>query len=189
MNVIISDLWEVNDMATLGDAYSFTATKAAVRSVMPVIRDKTPAKSPGPRRMSGFQHYLLQEHHSLGAKYPFLTQSQIKSKIAKNWSKLNDTDKDEYIPIKIRLVAKSFIFCVCHFGWRSTKSCNISIYNYPWNLKFRGYYGLVWTPPPPPDAKACVSRNCDTNARIKFIFDTAIDDLEWKNPIDFGENR
>ena len=29
---------------------------------------------------------------------------------------------------------------------------------------------------------------CDTNARIKFIFDTAIDDLEWKNPIDFGEN-
>ena len=49
---------------------------------------------------------------------------------------------------------------------------------------------LVWTPPPPPPhAKACVSRNCDTNARIKFIFDTAIDDLEWKNPIDFGENR
>ena len=51
---------------------------------------------------------------------------------------------------------------------------------------------LVWTPPPhppPPHAKACVSRNCDTHARIKFIFDTAIDDLEWKNPIDFGENR
>ena len=24
---------------------------------------------------------------------------------------------------------------------------------------------------------------------IKFIFDTAIDDLEWKNPIDFGTNR
>ena len=39
------------------------------------------------------------------------------------------------------------------------------------------------------DEKACVSRNCDTNTRIKFIFDTAIDDLEWKNPIDFGENR
>ena len=36
---------------------------------------------------------------------------------------------------------------------------------------------------------ACVSRNCDTNAHIKFIFDTAIDDLEWKNPINFGENR
>ena len=35
----------------------------------------------------------------------------------------------------------------------------------------------------------CVSHNCDTTARIKFIFDTAIDDLEWKNPIDFGENR
>ena len=35
---------------------------------------------------------------------------------------------------------------------------------------------------PPPHAAA---RNCDTNARIKFIFDTAIDDLEWKNPIDF----
>ena len=48
---------------------------------------------------------------------------------------------------------------------------------------------LVWTPPPPPHAEACVSRNCDTNARIKFIFDTAIDDLEWKNPIDFGENQ
>ena len=57
---------------------------------------------------------------------------------------------------------------------------------------------LVWTPPPqppppphppPPHAKACVSRSCDSNARIKFIFDTAIDDLEWKNPIDFGENR
>ena len=49
---------------------------------------------------------------------------------------------------------------------------------------------LVWTPPhPPPHAKACVSRNCDTNARIKFIFDTAINDQEWKNPIDFGENR
>ena len=37
--------------------------------------------------------------------------------------------------------------------------------------------------------KACVSRNCNTNARIKFIIDTAIDDLEWKNPIDFGANR
>ena len=55
---------------------------------------------------------------------------------------------------------------------------------------------LVWTPPPPlppppppPHAKACVSRNCDTNARIKFIIDTAIDDLELKNPIDFGANR
>ena len=47
---------------------------------------------------------------------------------------------------------------------------------------------LVWTHPPP-HPKACVSHNCDTNARIKFIYDTAIDDLEWKNPIDFGENR
>ena len=48
---------------------------------------------------------------------------------------------------------------------------------------------LVWTPPPqPPHAKACASRKCDTNARIKFIYDIAIDDLEWKNPIDFGEN-
>ena len=36
--------------------------------------------------------------------------------------------------------------------------------------------------------KACVSRNCNTNARIKFIIDTAIDDLEWKNPIDVGAN-
>ena len=52
---------------------------------------------------------------------------------------------------------------------------------------------LVRTPPPlplpqPPHAKACVSRNCD-KACIKFIFDTAIDDLEWKNPIDFGANQ
>ena len=37
--------------------------------------------------------------------------------------------------------------------------------------------------------KACVSRNCKTYARIKFTIDTAIDDLEWKNPIDFGANR
>ena len=48
---------------------------------------------------------------------------------------------------------------------------------------------FVWTPPPPPHTKACVSANWDTNACIKFIFDTAIDDLEWKNPIDFGEYR
>ena len=50
---------------------------------------------------------------------------------------------------------------------------------------------LVWSPSPPqpPHAKACVSRNCDTNARIKLIFDRFIDDLEWKNPIDFGDNR
>ena len=34
---------------------------------------------------------------------------------------------------------------------------------------------------PSPHVKDCVSRNCDTNARIKFIFDTAIDDLEWKS--------
>ena len=52
----------------------------------------------------------------------------------------------------------------------------------------------MWTPSPPlssplPHAKVCVSRNCDTSSHIKFIFDTAIDDLEWKNPIDFGENR
>ena len=62
---------------------------------------------------------------------------------------------------------------------------------YPRNLKFRGYYGLVWTPqshpPPLPQAKACVSRNCNTNACTKFKFDTTIDDLEWKNPIDFGD--
>ena len=65
-------------------------------------------------------------------------------------------------------------------------------------FKFRGYYGFgpepsppppSPSPSPPPHAKACVSRNCDTNAHIKFIIDTAIDTLEWKNPIDFGENR
>ena len=38
-----------------------------------------------------------------------------------------------------------------------------------------------------PHAKACVSRNCDTNAHIKFIFDIAIDDLELKNPIDLAK--
>ena len=59
-------------------------------------------------------------------------------------------------------------------------------------MKFRDIMVLVRTSfssPQPPHAKACVSRNCDTNARVKYIFDTAIDDLEWKNPIDFGENR
>ena len=38
-----------------------------------------------------------------------------------------------------------------------------------WN--FGDIMVLVWTPPPPqpppPHAKACVSRNCDTNARIR----------------------
>ena len=60
------------------------------------------------------------------------------------------------------------------------------------SMTIKWYYGFgpePSPPPPPPHAKACVSRNCDTNARIKFIIDTAIDDLEWKNPIDFGENR
>ena len=47
------------------------------------------------------------------------------------------------------------------------------------------YYGFG---PQPPHAKASISRNCHTNALIKFIFNTAIDDLEWKNPIDLGEN-
>ena len=49
-----------------------------------------------------------------------------------------------------------------------------------------GYYGFG---PDAVSAEACVSRNCDANARIKFIFYTAIDDLVWKNPIDFGANR
>ena len=40
---------------------------------------------------------------------------------------------------------------------------------------------MARTPSPP--------SNCDTNARINFIFDTAIDDLEWKNPIDIVANR
>ena len=53
---------------------------------------------------------------------------------------------------------------------------------------------LVWSQSPPPQppsphTKACVSRNCDTNVHIKFKFDTAIDDLEWKNPIDFEDHR
>ena len=58
---------------------------------------------------------------------------------------------------------------------------------YPRNLKFRGYYGFGLAAAP--HAKACVSRNCDTNARVKFIFDTAIDDIEWNHAINFGENR
>ena len=37
---------------------------------------------------------------------------------------------------------------------------------------------LGWMPQPPPHAKACVSRNCDTNMCIKFLFDTVIDYLE-----------
>ena len=55
---------------------------------------------------------------------------------------------------------------------------------YPRNLKFRGYYGFGLDA-----AKACVSRNCDTNAFIKLIFDTTIDGLEWKNSIAFCEYR
>ena len=37
--------------------------------------------------------------------------------------------------------------------------------------------------------KTCVSRNCNTNARIKLIIDTAIDDLdlEWKNSLSILE--
>ena len=56
---------------------------------------------------------------------------------------------------------------------------------------FRDIMFLVWTPSPPlpPHAKqGIVSRNCDTNVHIKFTFDTTIDDLEWKNTIDFDEN-
>ena len=65
-----------------------------------------------------------------------------------------------------------------------------AIYYIPEIWNFGDIMVLVRTPsPPPPHAKACVSCNCDTNARIKFIIDTAIDDLEWKNPIDFGANR
>ena len=68
---------------------------------------------------------------------------------------------------------------------------NSEHYYIPEILNFGDIMVLVWTPSPPqpPHAKACVSRNCDTNAFIQFIFDTAIDDLEWKNPIDFGEYR
>ena len=56
---------------------------------------------------------------------------------------------------------------------------------HPQNLKFRVYDGFGLDAA----SAATVSRNCNTNARIKFIFDTAIDDLEWKNPVDFGDNR
>ena len=44
-------------------------------------------------------------------------------------------------------------------------------------------------PSPPLHAKACISCNCDTNAHIKLIFDTAIGDPVYKNLIAFDENR
>ena len=83
--------------------------------------------------------------------------------------------------------AKIFKKNVSHrFGeiqlWKISTRANVKK-----NLNFGDIMVLVWTPPHP-HPKACVSRNCDTNARIKFIYDTAIDDLEWKNPSDFGEN-
>ena len=43
------------------------------------------------------------------------------------------------------------------------------------NLKKIGTLCFPSSPPPPPHAKACVSRNCDTYAYAKFIFDTAIE--------------
>jgi hypothetical protein len=84
-------------MAAQGDAYGF---KTDIHNCTP----KTPTKSPCPRRKSGFQQYLLQEQNSLSSKYPFLTQSQIKSKAAQNWSKLSENNKDDYRPITIRSV-------------------------------------------------------------------------------------
>ena len=73
------------------------------------------------------------------------------------------------------------------FGELLLKYSKLNYYNYiPEISNFGDIMVLVRTPP---HAKACVSRNCDTKVRIKFIFDTAIDDLEWKNPIDFGANR
>ena len=76
-------------------------------------------------------------------------------------------------------------------GWGGGGGAICGIINYPETDNYG--FGPEPSPPsppsPPPHAKACVSRNCDTNAHIKFIIDTAIDDLEWKNPIDFGANR
>ena len=83
-----------------------------------------------------------------------------------------------------------FIINTMLVSWyKCTSTLNKSVLLYP--LQISGdIMVLVRTPsPPPPHAKACVSRNCDTKARIKFIFDTANDDLEWKNHIDFGANR
>ena len=78
-----------------------------------------------------------------------------------------------------------------HPGPQIAKDVNVfhiwKTYYIPEIWNFGDVMVLVWTQPP--HAKACVSRNCDTNERIKFISDTAIDDLEWKNPIDFGANR
>ena len=44
-------------------------------------------------------------------------------------------------------------------------------------------------PPSPPQAKDCVSHNCNTNAHNEFIFYTTIHNPEWKNHFDFGESR
>ena len=48
---------------------------------------------------------------------------------------------------------------------------------------------IMFSIPPPSllNAKACISRNWDTIAHIKFIFDTDIDDPEWQNPIYFAK--
>ena len=73
--------------------------------------------------------------------------------------------------------------------------CDRTVIISPILKKFGDIMFLVWTSsqppsaPPPTNAKTCVSRNCDTNAHIKFIFDTAIVDQESKKPIDFSENR
>ena len=102
------------------------------------------------------------------------------------------------IEIICMLVHINYLFCsdskFLSHGWSGGYKFNYI----PEIWNFGDVMVLVWTPPPhppppppppPPHAKACVSRNCDTNARIKFIIDIAIDTLEWKNPIDFGENR
>ena len=46
---------------------------------------------------------------------------------------------------------------------------------------------LVLSPLLPPHAEVCATCNCDIDVHIEFIFDTAIDDPEWNNPIDLGD--
>ena len=49
----------------------------------------------------------------------------------------------------------------------------------------------VWTPSPPqpPHVKTCVSRSCDGNAHIKFIFIITQPLMSGRTLLSIGENR
>ena len=52
-----------------------------------------------------------------------------------------------------------------------------------------GYYVLGPTVVAATTCESLGFLNCDIIAHIKLIFDTVIDDPEWKNPVDVDENR